>query len=108
MFNSIGVIQRDAPTQGHTKEFQAAQAQMASDFVTAIREMKRIVNEELPGLYPDGDTGKGEELDLEAAKQTLRERIAGVSARIQEMEEKRDQLQLLFDDIFNDTTQLRS
>jgi hypothetical protein len=106
MFNSIGIIQRDAPTQGHTKEFQAAQAQMASDFVAAIREMKRIVNEELPGLYPDGDNGG--ELDLEAAKQALRERIAGVNARIQEMEEKRDQIQLLFDDIFNDTTQLRS
>lgn len=101
MFNSIGIIQRDAPTQGHTPQFQATQSQLASDFVSAIREMKRIISQDLPGLY--SDTNLDEEIDLDAARQSLRQKIEALNGLIQEKESNRDQLQLLFDDIFSAT-----
>lgn len=101
MFTSLGVIQRDAPTQGHTPEFQASQAQMASEFVTAIKEMKRIVNEELPGLYASASLDGG--LDSEEAKQVLRGKIGKVSEDIQQKERQCAGLQVLFDDIFKET-----
>lgn len=102
MYTSIGVLQRDAPTQGHKPEFLQMQRQLALDLATAVRKFNKIVQEDLPAHFDGYDPRTSEwpsELEI---KEVIERKVGEVADGIEQKRNKLERLQALYDTTIND------
>lgn len=102
MYTSVGVLQRDAPTQGHKAEFLQMQRQLALDLATAVRKFNRIVQEDLPTHFEGYDPESSVWPSVSEIKEMVGHRAREVAAGIEQKKVKLERLQVLYDTTIND------
>lgn len=99
MYTSIGVLQRDAPSQGHTSQFQTAQKQMATDLVTSVKAFKKILQEDLPTYF---GTDNIEWPTQEEIKVAIDRKIQMLEGSMTEKEQRLAAMKALYDKIIQE------
>jgi hypothetical protein len=102
MYTSVGVLQRDAPMQGHKPEFLQMQRQLAIDLATAVRKFNRIVQEDLPAHFEGYDPKSSGWPSVSEIKEMVGQRACEVAAGIERKRDKLERLQALYDTTIND------
>lgn len=100
MYTSIGVLQRDAPSQGHLPQFRAAQQQMAQDLLASVKAFKAILREDLPSsgiLAPGNGWPQAGEV-----KASLEGRIGLLEGEIEQGRARLAEMQSIYDNIINE------
>ena len=101
MYTSIGVIQRDAPSQGHLPAFRAAQQQMAQDLLASVRAFKKILKEDL--LPSSGVTEAGDGWpQAEDVRASMEARIALLEREVEQGRARLAQMQSVYDNIIQE------
>lgn len=97
MYTSIGVLQRDAPSQGHKPEFLQMQRQLALDLATVVRKFNQILQDDLPLHFAGYDPKTSKWPSEEDIKEILGKRGEEVAAGLEQKRSKLERLQALYD-----------
>lgn len=105
MYTSIGVLQRDAPSQGHKPEFIQMQRQLALDLAAAVRKFNQIVKDDLPHHFSGYEPKTSQWSSGDEMKEALGKRAEEVTAGLEQKKSKLERLQALYDTTINDIMQ---
>lgn len=97
MYTSVGVLQRDAPRQGHKPEFQQMQRQLATDLSGAVSTFKGLLEEEVPAMFEGYQPGDGIWPSEEEIRQILDSRIEAIEEAIRLKMERVDKMQAFYE-----------
>lgn len=96
MYTSVGVLQRDAPTQGHRPEFQQMQRQLATDLTTAITTFNTLLDGEVKDQFAGYQPNEGNWPDEEEIRRILGRRIEELEEGIRLKMERAERLQAFY------------